>query len=128
MKKEKYTIEYSLNNISPSVLWTYIGTVNGLADWFADKVVADGKHFTFYWNKSPQEAIQTTFRAGSFIRFKWCDEEPDSKAYFEFRINVAELTGNVVLEITDFAYPEEKKDSIALWDKQIESLKRTLGA
>ena len=75
MKKEKYTIEYSLNNISPSVLWTYIGTVNGLADWFADKVVADGKHFTFYWNKSPQEAIQTTFRAGSFIRFKWCDED-----------------------------------------------------
>ncbi|MCP9611485.1 START-like domain-containing protein [Coprobacter tertius] len=127
MKKEKYIVEYSLNNVSPSVLWTYIGTVNGLADWFADDVVADGKLYTFYWNKTPQQAMQTTFRVGNFIRFHWLDDE-DTKTYFEFRINVAELTGNVVLEITDFAEEGEKQDSIELWNNQVNTLKRVLGA
>lgn len=128
MNKEKYIIEYSLNNISPSMLWTYVGTVNGLADWFADNVVANGKEYTFYWNKSPQTAQQIGYRAGVFIRFRWEEEDPETKSYFEFRINVIELTGDVVLEITDYAYPEEKIDSIDLWNRQISSLKHRLGA
>ena len=107
MNKEKYIIEYSLNNVSPSVLWTYVGTVNGLADWFADTVTADGK---------------------VFIRFRWDEEDVDTKSYFEFRINVIELTGDVILEITDYAYPDEKRDSIDLWNKQISSLRQRLGA
>lgn len=128
MKKEKYTIEYNLNKISPSSLWVYIGTVNGLSEWFAHPIVVDGKKFAFYWNNIPQEAMQIALRSGVFIRFKWCDEEPDSKTYFEFRIDVAELTGNVVFEITDFAYPDEKEENIDLWNKQVETLRRLLGA
>ena len=113
MNKEKYIIEYSLNNVSPSVLWTYVGTVNGLADWFADTVTADGKEYTFFWNK---------------MRFRWDEEDVDTKSYFEFRINVIELTGDVILEITDYAYPDEKRDSIDLWNRQISSLRQRLGA
>ena len=113
MNKEKYIIEYSLNNVSPSVLWTYVGTVNGLADWFADTVTADGKEYTFFWNKMPQTAHQIGYRSGVFIRFRW---------------NVIELTGDVILEITDYAYPDEKRDSIDLWNRQISSLRQRLGA
>ena len=47
--------------------------------------------------------------------------------YFEFRINIEELTGDLALIITDFAEPEEKEDSIYLWDSQINDLKRVLG-
>ena len=39
-------------------------------------------------------------------------------------------TGNehpLPLQITDFAEQDEKKDSIDLWDTQVEELKRTLG-
>ena len=50
------------------------------------------------------------------------------KSYFEFRINVIELTGDVILEITDYAYPDEKKDSIDLWNRQISFLRQRLGA
>ncbi|MCH5328703.1 MAG: hypothetical protein J1E02_06760 [Coprobacter sp.] len=128
MKKEKYTVEYSLNKISPASLWTYIGTANGLSEWFAHPIVTDGKHFTFYWNDTPQEAMQIALRTGTYIRFKWCDEEPDSKTYFEFRIHVTELTGDVGLEITDFAFPDEKEESIDLWNKQVETLRRQIGA
>ena len=113
MNKEKYIIEYSLNNVSPSVLWTYVGTVNGLADWFADTVTADGKEYTFFWNKMPQTAHQIGYRSGVFIRFRWDEEDVDTKSYFEFRIN---------------AYPDEKRDSIDLWNRQISSLRQRLGA
>lgn len=128
MNKEKYIIEYSLNNVSPTVLWTYVGTVNGLADWFADNVTANGKEYTFFWNKTPQTAHQIGYRSGVFIRFRWDEEDSDIKSYFEFRINIIELTGDVILEITDYAYPDEKIDSIDLWNRQISSLKQRLGA
>lgn len=126
MGKEKFSIEYMLKSVSPAVLWTYIATSNGLSDWFSDQVDVEGKKFTFIWNKVPQCATQLTIRYGSFIRFQWEDEE-EARAFFEFRINQIELTGDTVLVVTDFAYPDEKKDAIELWNKQISSLKRVLG-
>ena len=60
------------------------------------------------------------------IRYRWMDEE-DENAYFEFQIHSHELTGSTSLQITDFAEQDEKKDSIDLWDTQVEELKRTLG-
>ena len=64
---------------------------------------------------------------GVFVRFKWTDEE-DPKAFFEFRINVDELTSNVTLEITDFTLPEEKQECVDLWNEQISTLRRKLGS
>lgn len=126
MNKEKYHIEYMLKSVSPTVLWTYIATTNGLADWFADAVTVQGKHFTFSWNKVSQEANQIAVRYGVFVRFQWADDE-DKKAFFEFRINQVELTGETVLIITDFAYSDEKSDAVELWNKQVASLRRVLG-
>ncbi len=126
MNKEKFVIEYDLKKVSPSLLWTYIGTRNGLSDWFADDVRGDGKQFIFYWNKSSQEAQQTGMRAGSYIRFHWLDDE-DEKSFFELRIFSSELTGATMLSITDFAYPDEMEDSRGLWNYQMESLRRKLG-
>jgi len=60
------------------------------------------------------------------VRYRWLDEE-DKTTFWEFRIHTIELTGSTVLELTDFATPEEKSDSIDLWDQQIVELKRTLG-
>jgi len=42
-------------------------------------------------------------------------------------MNYNELTGDYVLEITDFAYPEEKEDQFELWNSQIDTLKRACG-
>ena len=60
------------------------------------------------------------------VRYQWVDEA-DEGTYFEFQIHTHELTGTTSLEITDFAEPEEKRDSIDLWDTQVEALRRTLG-
>ena len=81
MNKEKFVIEYELKSVSPALLWPYIGTKNGLADWFADDVQSDGKQFTFFWNKTSQEAHQIAVRTGLYIRFHWVDDE-ESRSYF----------------------------------------------
>ncbi len=126
MNKEKFVVEYDLKSVSPTLLWTYIGTRDGLADWFADDVTGEEKEFIFYWNKSPQQAHQLASRAGSHIRFRWLDDE-DSHSFFELRIATSELTGSTVLTVTDFAEPGEMEDSRGLWDYQIEALRRKLG-
>ncbi|MEG1587650.1 MAG: START-like domain-containing protein [Bacteroidales bacterium] len=126
MTKEKFNIEYSLKSVSPNVLWNYIGTAHGLANWFADDVHLSGKHYTFFWNKMPQDAEQISCRTGVFIRFRW-KEEDTVKTFFEFRIHQIELTGSTVLEVTDYAYPDEREDSVELWNTQIDNLKRKLG-
>lgn len=125
--KEKISIEYSLRNASPASVWTYINSANGLGHWFADQVNSNGKEFTFYWGKTSQTATQIGCRQGVFVRFHWDDDE-DEKAFFEFRIHVVELTGEVALEVIDYTYPDEKEECIHLWDKQIATLKRRLGS
>lgn len=127
MKKEKFVVEYNLKSVSLPLLWTYIGTVNGLADWFADDVKSDGKIFTFYWNKTPQQAQQTAIRAGNYIRFRWMEDDPNEKTFFELRIAASELTNDTVLSITDFDAAEDISDSKELWDHQVDSLRRKLG-
>ena len=126
MNKEKFVAEYELKSVSPALLWPYIGTKNGLADWFADDVQSDGKLFTFYWNKSSQQAHQVAMRTGLYIRFHWLDDE-EEKSFFELRITTSELTGYTMLMVTYFAYPHEMDDCRDLWDHQIETLRRKLG-
>ena len=126
MTKEKIRIEYILNNISLSILWNSISTPSGLAEWFADDVAVDGKIYTFKWNGATQEAEVLVVRTGYYIRFHWLDDD-DPKTYFELKVSPDELTGDVALIITDYVEHEEKEDHIALWNKQIEQLKRKAG-
>ena len=126
MKKEKFSVEYDMGSISPAVLWTYLSTSQGLENWFADQVNNTGKKFSFEWNKAVQYADQVGCRTGVFIKFRW-DEEKVSKAYFEYRIHQIELTGNTILEVTDYAESDEKEGSIELWNLQIDDLKHKLG-
>lgn len=126
MKKEKFHIEYILNNVSRRSLWNHLTTPPGLSAWFADDVVIDDTRYTFKWNKEEQEAEVLLVKPELSIRYRWEDEEEEN-VYFEFIIHTVELTGATALEITDFAEPSEKKDAISLWDSQVEVLKRTLG-
>ncbi|MDR1896339.1 MAG: SRPBCC domain-containing protein [Prevotellaceae bacterium] len=126
MKKEKFHIEYVFDKVSKHRLWNYLTTPAGLSSWFADKVSIEANRCVFSWNKTQEEAIIAGIKPETSIRFHWVDDE-DENSYFEFMIHIIELTHSTSLEITDFAEPEEKADVIALWDSQIEVLKRTLG-
>ena len=126
MKKEKFHIEYVFDNVSRRCLWNQLTTSVGLSAWFADDVVINGDNYKFIWNKTSQEANVIESKPESRIRYRWAEED-DENAYLEFIIHKTELTGITSLEITDFAEPGEKRDSIDLWDSQVEELKRALG-
>jgi uncharacterized protein YndB with AHSA1/START domain len=122
----KYELEYTLN-CSPKVLFSRLSTPEGLCEWFADDVNVEGDIFTFLWNKSETRARLIALKENKFVRFEWLDNSDEESNYFEFRINIEELSGSLALLVTDFAEAEEKDDAIHLWDTQIEDLKRVLG-
>ncbi|MBP1614092.1 MAG: hypothetical protein H6Q13_1540 [Bacteroidetes bacterium] len=127
MKREKLHLEYLLNATSRNIIWSAISTPTGLEGWFADKVVSDDKIVTFHWGKTEKrEAEIIAIRAYSFIRFRWVDDE-NERDYFEFKMTNNELTGDYVLEITDFAPLDEMDDQKELWDSQIDTLRRSGG-
>ena len=124
--RSKFELEYNLN-CSPKVLFSRLSTPEGLGEWFADQVNVDGDLFTFFWNSSESKAKLSAIKENKMVRFEWMGMENEESNFFEFRINMEELTNELALIITDFAEEEEKEDSIYLWDSQINDLKRALG-
>ena len=123
----KYTLEFSINS-SVNILYKRLSTPSGLAEWFADDVVIKDKVFTFYWQGSEQEAKLLKLKTDHFIRFKW--EDNDSKEdYFEFLIQIDDMTSDVSLIITDFAEDEQdQEEQTSLWSNQISLLKMAIGS
>jgi uncharacterized protein YndB with AHSA1/START domain len=124
--RSKFELEYNLN-CSPKVLFSRLSTPEGLGEWFAEQVNVDGDLFTFFWNNSESKAKLAALKENKMVRFEWADIGDEDSNYFEFRINMEELTNELALIIIDFAEAEEKEDSIYLWDSQINDLKRALG-
>ena len=127
MTKEKFIGEYGIN-ASKKMLYPYISTASGLAQWFADDVNINREGiYTFTWEGSSQEAKLISKKKGDHIRFRWLDSEEDE--FFEFRIQIDELTSDVSLIISDFAEDEDdKEDATNLWDAQIDNLKNIIGS
>ena len=124
--KIKFEIEFPIH-ASPHMLYQYFGTPSGLSEWFADNVNSRGEVFTFIWDGSEEKAKVLQERPEEKIKFKWLEDQ-DPKSYFEFRLEVDEITKDVSLIVTDFAEEDEVEDSKMFWENQIEELKHTIGA
>jgi uncharacterized protein YndB with AHSA1/START domain len=122
---KKYELEFTLNT-SPKVLFNRLSTPSGLAEWFADDVNLVEDQYTFIWDGYEQAAEVLSRKDNSHIRFRWA-ETVHEHAYFEFRIQKDELTGDLALIITDFSEENEKDDAIELWNTQIAELKHAIG-
>lgn len=122
----QYELEYTLN-CSPKVLFSRLSTPEGLSEWFADNVTVEGNLFTFHWSKTEAQARLVAVKENKLVRFEWTELSDKLSNFFEFKINVHDLTGDLALLITDFSEPDEKEDAIYLWDTQISDLKRALG-
>lgn len=124
-KKKKFTLEYPINSTVAS-LYSKLSTEEGLSSWFADRVEKNNNRFTFFWQKTPQEADLLAEKENKHIRFRWREE--DIESYFEFVITPLELTGDLTLSVTDFAEHDEYEDAQHMWNVNIKNLKRSLGA
>ncbi len=123
----KYSIEIPINS-SVNVLYKRLSTASGLAEWFADDVNLKNNVFTFFWDDSEQSAKILKKKSNKFIQYKWLDNE-EKESFFEFKIQVDEMTSDVSLIVTDFAENEEdKEEQTMLWEQQILNLKRAIGS
>ena len=123
----KYSIEIPINS-SVNVLYKRLSTPSGLAEWFADNVNLKNNVFTFIWNDSDQSAKILKKKSNKFVQFKWLDDQ-EKESFFEFKIQVDEMTSDVSLIITDFAEDEEdQEEQTMLWEQQIQNLKMAIGS
>jgi uncharacterized protein YndB with AHSA1/START domain len=124
--KLKFEMEFPIQ-ASPHMLYQYFGSPSGLSEWFADNVNSRGEIYTFIWNGSEEKAKVLQERPDEKIKFKWLNDGED-KTFFEFKIEVDEITKDVSLIVTDFAEEDDIEEAKMFWENQIDELKRTIGA
>lgn len=114
---------------SPMLLYQYISTPSGLAEWFADNVNSRGEIFNFFWDDESQKAKLVSKKTGERVKFKWLDEnDKDTEYYFELKILEDEITKDVSILVVDFAEEDEVEETKQLWNNQINDLKHTIGS
>lgn len=137
MSKIKFENEYEMR-ASPKILYPYLNTPSGLAQWFADDVkIDDDKIFHFYWNDEQQRARLSARRNEHYVRFDYLPEtEPASgtdgsgnreSPYIEFLLEKNEITQSVFLKVTDCTEMDDEEEWHDLWDGMITTLRETVG-
>jgi len=121
----KYELEFAIRS-SVNILFNCLSTPSGLAEWFADDVDCNRNNYTFMWDDSEQEAELLKISNNYFIKFRWIDYPEDT--FFEFRIEIDEITNDVVLHVIDFAEEDEVQEGKDLWTSQIHTLMKNLGS
>ena len=126
MAKHKYIGEFEFN-ASKKMLYPYFSTASGLAQWFADDVNINNedKVYTFIWDGDETKAKLTSNRTNHHVRFDVVDDDDDSN-YFEFTIDMNELTQSVYVRITDYSDMDDEEAS-ELWESLIHDLKEIVG-
>lgn len=122
--RQKITLEFGLKS-SAKILFSYLSSPNGLAEWFADDVIYKDGYYLFIWDNETLRAKMVANRENKLVRFKWDD---DDSSYLEFEILQDELTGDVALSVTDFALESELEDKKMIWHNQVDDLIHVLGA
>nr|WP_315159209.1 START-like domain-containing protein [uncultured Flavobacterium sp.] len=127
-QKVRYEIEFPINS-SPQLLYQYISTPSGLAEWFADDVNSRGEFFTFIWDDTQEKARLASKKSGEKVKFRWVDDKnKDTEYFFELHILEDELTKDVSLLVIDFAEKNEVSEASQLWENQISDLKHLIGS
>lgn len=121
-------MEFSVNT-SPNILFQRLYTPHGLSEWFADDVNLSGNIYTFIWEDNSRKAELVEMKTNKMVKFRWLtDEESGGCSCFAFRITKDELTGDLSLIVTEeFSDEEDIEGTEALWEYQINELKRAIG-
>lgn len=126
MERVKFTVEY-IFKASPAILYQFLTTPSCLIRWFCEKVDIQGDTYTFFWEGNFQIAILVDDIEDERVRLRWLDAEEASE-YLEYKITMAPVTDETVLEITDFCDEDEVEDQKLLWDSQVHQMLMEMGA
>lgn len=129
-KKRLFTADYEIH-ASVKMLYPYIHSASGLAEWFADDVnISPEKVFKFLWDNEEHKAVLAAHWTNHFARFEFLpesDEDKSDPAYFELRLDVNELTQTTFIKVTDYSDFDDLDELKDLWDGLIENLRKVVG-
>ncbi len=130
-KKKLFTEDFEVH-ASIKMLYPYIQTASGLAEWFADdvKINNQSKIYTFIWDNEEHKARQAAHRTNHFARFEFLSDsgmEESDPSYFELRLEFNELTQSVFLKVFDYSDFEDHKELGDLWHGLVDHLRKTVG-
>lgn len=125
MERVKLNLEF-LFKASPTILYKFFTTPSCLIRWFCDEVDIQNNTFTFIWSGSEEVAYLVEEIEDELVKFQWEDAE-DEEEFLEFRISKSPVTGETILEITDFCDEDEMDDQRQYWESQINQLQKETG-
>jgi len=123
---KKIELEF-LMHCSPRLLFSLLSTPTGLSEWFADKVDERHGEYTFHWDGSDEKARVVSSKDNEYIRYQWINDEEEDH-FFEFRIEIDDLTNDLALIVIDHCEPGEEKETEQLWERQVHDLMHSIGA
>jgi uncharacterized protein YndB with AHSA1/START domain len=127
MERVKVQLEYLLR-ASPTLLYQFFTTPSALVRWFCDDVDIHGNNiYTFVWSGYEEIAQLTEDIEEELVHFRWIDDEREGE-FLEFKISISPVTGETILEITDFCDANEVEEQKALWETQIKQLRKETGS
>lgn len=131
MKKKRINIEHNLRCKHANIIWPLLSTEAGLQKWIADEVTREGDTLSFTWGEvwSHHEIRQAKILEedqGKRIRYAWVPDE-DEEAFWELAIERSDITGDYVLVITDYAFPDDVDSLYDIWDQNLEQLHQSTG-
>ncbi|MCB0518740.1 MAG: SRPBCC domain-containing protein [Lewinellaceae bacterium] len=126
MERKEIKIEYLLR-ASPSLLYQFFTTPSNLVRWFCEEVDIQGEVFTFTWSGYDEVAQLVEDIEEELVKFSWLDEGREDE-FLQFRISISPVTGETILEITDFCDADEVEEQKDLWETQIGQLKKETGS
>ena len=138
---------------SQKILFPYLNTPGGLAQWFADDVKVDeDKIYHFFWNDEEQRAKLAVNRRDQLIRFEYLPESvkavgsgiaqavpasgdgsanssevEEELPYVEFTLEKNEMTQSVFLKVVDCTTIGDEEEIQEIWDSMITSLREMIG-
>lgn len=128
--KTKFVREYPIN-ASARLLYPYLSTPSGLAQWFCDDVsVNEDKVFNFFWDGRNHYAELTSHRTNRSVRFLFLNEDKShasDPSFIDFSIETSELTQEQYLKVVDYSEEDDEEELEELWEHLLQKLREIVG-
>ena len=130
MSHFKFIQEYPIN-ASPKMIYPYLSTASGLAQWFCEDVrIDEDKIYNFIWDDQSHFAEMSSHRLNRSVRFVFLDQAkkhlPDP-TYVDFCIETSELSQEQYLRVTDYSEDGDQVQLLELWENLIQNLREIIG-
>ena len=99
------------------MLYPYIFTASGLAQWFADDVNVNEDHiFNFIWEEEDHKAKMAAHRTNSYVKFEWLPKNEEDEEEYGFLTDLmkkeVDRINKIITDFLDFAKPFEPQKTM----------------